>query len=98
MCSKKHAYADEQKIARSEGSFAPPAMQGPFARVQCWSQVSFSHLQKASAKKMHVCTFLGICSTSENAKKLQKLFGSALSHLIICLFFDFAPGDCSRSL
>ena len=47
----------------------------------------FSHLRKRSAKKVHFCLFPGICRISESAKKLQKLFGSALSHLIICCFF-----------
>ena len=46
----------------------------------------YSHLQKRSAKKLHFCTFPGNCNISESAKKLQKLFGSALSHLIICCF------------
>ena len=58
----------------------------------------FSHLRKLSAKKMHVRTFLGNCRISESAKKLQKLFGSAPSHLRICCFFDFGPGDCSGGL
>ena len=42
-----------------------------------------SHLRKRSAEKLHFCAFPGICSISESAKKLQKLFGSALSHLIV---------------
>ena len=46
----------------------------------------FSHLRKRSAKNLHFCTFLGNCSISESAKKLQKLVGSALSHLMLCCF------------
>ena len=93
-CTNKRAQADEQKIARNEGFLAPPAMH---LLCMCSMLVpsEFSHLRKRSAKKLHFCAFPGICCISESAKKLQKLFGSALSHLIICCFFDFGPGDCS---
>ena len=55
-----------------------------------------SHSWKRSAKKLHYCTFTGIRCMSESAKKLQKLFGSALSHLISHRRLDFGLGDSSR--
>ena len=85
-CTNKCAQAAEQKIARDESFLALPAMH---LLCMCSMLVpsEFSHLRKRSAKKLHFCTFLGNCSISESAKKLQKLFGSALSHLIICCLF-----------
>ena len=50
---------------------------------------------KTVREKIALPTLLGNCRISESAKKLQKLFGSALSHLIISCFFDFGSGDCS---
>ena len=44
---------------------------------------------KTVREKIAFCTFLGNSRISESAKKLQKLFGSTLSDLIICCFFDF---------
>ena len=41
---------------------------------------------KTVREKLHFCTFPGNCRISESAKKLQKLFGSAFSRLIICCF------------
>ena len=93
-CTDNRAQADEQKIARNEGSLALPAMH---LLCMCSMVVSseFSHLRKRSAKKLHFCTFPGFPSISESTKKLQKLFGSALSHLRICHLFVFCSGDCS---
>ena len=85
-CTNKPAQAAEQKIARNESILALPAMP---LLCMCSMLVpsEFSHLRKRSAKKLHFGIFLGNCRISESAKKLQKLFGSALSHLIICCFF-----------
>ena len=71
----------------------------------------FSHLRKRSAKKLHFCTFPGFPSISESAKNLQKLFGSALSHLRFVVFLIFVrviareapktlkwPSDCAHLL
>ena len=93
-CTNKRAQAAEQKIARNESFLALPAMH-PLCVCSMLVPSEFSHLRKRSAKKLHFCTFLGNCRISESAKKLQKLFGSALSHLIICCFSDFGSGDCS---
>ena len=46
----------------------------------------FSHLRKRSAKKLHFCTVPGISCISENANKLQKLCGSAVSYLTLRRF------------
>ena len=85
-CTNKRAQADEKKIARNESFLALPAMH-PLCVCSMLVPSEFSHLRKRSAKKLHFCAFLGNCCISESAKKLQKFFGSALSHLIICCFF-----------
>ena len=94
--TNKRVQADEHKIARNEGFLAPPTFH-----LLCTCSLlltsEFSHLRKRSAEKLHFCAFPGICSISESAKKLQKLFGSALSHLIKCYCWDFGPGVCSGS-
>ena len=56
------------------------------------------HLWKWSAEKLHFWVFPGNCCISETAEKLQKLFGSALSRLIICYCWDLGPGVCPGDL
>ena len=62
----------------------------------CLVTNEFSHLRKRSAGKLHFCVFPGIRSMSESAKRLQKLFGSALSHLLLLLLIMFAPPTYDR--
>ena len=94
--TNKRAQADEHKIARDEGFLAPPTFHLLFMCSLLLTS-EFSHLRKRSAEKLHFCAFPGICTTSESAKKLQKLFGSALSHLMKWYCWDFGLGVCSGS-
>ena len=69
-----------------EWKFFSAARHAPTLRVFNVGPKWVFSFTKRSAEKLHFCTFLGNCRISDSAKKLQKLFGSALSHLIICCF------------
>ena len=105
MCTNKRAQANQQEIEKNGGFLVPPAM-----RLLCMCSMlvpsELSHLLGGSAQKVHcwervrgksaLLHFLpGICCISESAKKLQKLFGRALSHLIVRHCLDMGLGDWS---
>ena len=106
MCTNRRAQADKQKIARNEGVLVLPSMHLCMCSMLVPSE--FSPICKKRSANRLLLHFPGTSCISESAKKLQKLFGSALfvsrvllklfgsalSHVLICPFFDVGPGDC----
>ena len=99
-CTNKRAQADEQKIARNGVCLAPPAMH-LLCKCSMLVRNELSHLRGPRKNGIfapsleflvHCRAFLRFLWSSlfivERAKKLQKLIGSALPHLIIRCRFD----------